>query len=62
MPERAKRETVDLGQYPDLVVIYLGMRVNSLTGFKTLLGFGPKIAAAVYPSHEDGPIPYVARP
>lgn len=47
MPQRPKRETVDLSQYPDLVVIYLGMRVNALTGFKTLLGFGPKISAAV---------------
>ncbi len=47
MAERAKRETVDLSRYPDLVVIYLGMRVNTLTGFKTLLGFGPKISGAV---------------
>ena len=41
------RKTVDLSQYPDLVVIYLGMRVNALTGMKTLLGFGPKISRAV---------------
>jgi len=41
------RKTVDLSQYPDLVVIYLGMRVNALTGMKTLLGFGPKISKAV---------------
>jgi hypothetical protein len=47
MPRPAKRETVDLSQFPDLVVIYLGMRVNTLTGFKTLLGFGPKIASSV---------------
>jgi hypothetical protein len=47
MPQRPRRETVDLSQYPDLVVIYLGMRVNTITGFKTLLGFGPKISAAV---------------
>lgn len=47
MPQRPKRETVDLSGYPDLVVIYLGMRVNALTGFKTLLGFGPRISAAV---------------
>ncbi len=38
------RQTVDLSGYPDLVVIYLGMRVNKLTGIKTLMGFGPKIA------------------
>jgi hypothetical protein len=41
------RKTVDLSQYPDLVVIYLGMRVNALAGIKTLLGFGPKISSAV---------------
>ena len=41
------RETVDLAGFPDLVVIYLGMRVNALTGIKTLLGFGPKIEASV---------------
>jgi hypothetical protein len=40
-----KRQTVDLSAYPDLVVIYLGMRVNVFRGIKTLLGFGPKIAA-----------------
>ena len=47
MSERPKRETVDLSKYPDLVVIYLGMRVNAVRGFKTLLGFGPKISGAV---------------
>ena len=41
------RRTVDLSQYPNLVVIYLGMRVNRLTGLKTLFGFGPKIANSV---------------
>lgn len=43
MRSRVERQTVDLSAYPDLVVIYLGMRVNTLTGIKTLLGFGPKI-------------------
>lgn len=47
MARRPNRETVDLSQYPDLVVIYLGMRVNAITGIKTLLGFGPKISRAV---------------
>jgi hypothetical protein len=28
-------------------VEYLGMRVNALTGIKTLVGFGPKISQAV---------------
>lgn len=41
------RETIDLSAYPDLVVVYLGMRVNVLSGIATLLGFGPKIASAV---------------
>lgn len=39
--------TVDLSGYPDLVMILLGMRVNRMTGMKTLLGFGPKINASV---------------
>jgi hypothetical protein len=41
------RRTVVLSDYPDLVVIYLGMRVNALTGLKTLIGFGPKIDQAI---------------
>jgi hypothetical protein len=41
------RTTVDLSQYPDLVVIYLGMRAKSLRGFKTLMSFGPKIRKSV---------------
>lgn len=47
MKTQVNRQTVDLSAYPDLVVIYLGMRVNALSGLKTLLGFGPKIAKAV---------------
>jgi hypothetical protein len=47
MTVRPKRQTVNLAQYPDLVIIYLGMRVNTLTGIKTLAGFGPKISDAV---------------
>jgi hypothetical protein len=46
MPTNVERRTVDLSQYPDLVVIYLGMYVNRLTGLKTLFGFGPKISAS----------------
>ena len=45
--KKVERRTVDLSEYPDLVVIYLGMRVNTLTGLKTLLGFGPQISQAV---------------
>jgi fumigallin biosynthesis monooxygenase-like protein len=47
MAGAVKRITVDLTGYPDLVVVYLGMRVNMLTGLKTLLGFGPKIQNSV---------------
>jgi hypothetical protein len=42
-----ERRTVDLSAYPDLVVIYLGMRVRSLRGARTLFGFGPAISKAV---------------
>jgi len=44
---KVERQTVDLSAYPDLVVIYLGMRVNAWIGLKTLFGFGPKIKNAV---------------
>lgn len=47
MAKTIDRRTVDLSNFPDLVVIYLGMRVNTLTGLKTLVGFGPRIAHSV---------------
>jgi hypothetical protein len=47
MKSRVNRRTVDLSAFPDLVVIYVGMRVNAFTGIKTLLGFGPKISRSV---------------
>jgi Domain of unknown function (DUF4188) len=46
MTTKVNRRTVDPSQYPDLVVVYLGMRVNRITGLKTLFGFGPKISAS----------------
>ena len=46
MHTRVERRTVDLSGFPDLVVIYLGMRVNRVTGIKTLFGFGPRISAS----------------
>ncbi len=46
MPTKANRRTVDLSAHPDLIVIYLGMRVNPLTGIKMLVGFGQKISAS----------------
>jgi Monooxygenase af470-like len=53
MKPKVNRRTVDLSGYPNLVVIYLGMRVNTLTGLKTLLGFGPQISKSVE-AHPDG--------
>jgi hypothetical protein len=41
------RTTVDLSAYPDLVVIYLGMRVEEPRGLDTLMTLGPQIDAAV---------------
>jgi hypothetical protein len=38
-----ERRTVDLSAYPDLVVIYLGMRVNALYGLKVIMGLRPGI-------------------
>jgi len=44
---RVDRRTVDLSAYPDLTVIYLGLRVNAFTGIKKALGLGPQIAKSV---------------
>ena len=41
------RTTVDLSDYPDLVVIYLGMRVEEPRGIETLKRLRPQIDAAV---------------
>jgi hypothetical protein len=42
-PVEVDRQTVDLTQYPNLVVIYLGMRVRRPRGMLRLLGLGPQI-------------------
>lgn len=47
MKTKVTRQTIDLSAYPDLVVIYLGMRVQSLRGLWTLLKIGPQINRAV---------------
>ena len=47
MAKKVERITVDLADYPDLVVIYLGMRVRSLRGIVTIISFGPQISKAV---------------
>ena len=46
-----RRSTVDLGDHPDLVVIYLGIRVLTLRGLPTLRRIGNEIehAAAAKP-------------
>ena len=41
------RATIDLSGYPDLIAIYLGMRVQSFKGLKTLFGVGPLINQSV---------------
>jgi hypothetical protein len=40
---RVERQTVDLTAYPDLVIIYLGMRVRRPRGVLRLFGIGPQI-------------------
>jgi hypothetical protein len=40
---RVDRQAVDLTGFPDLVVVYLGMRVRRPRGMLTLLGIGPQI-------------------
>jgi len=47
MPTRVSRQTVDLSAYPDLIVVYLGMRVNHLYGIRTFFSFGRQIAQSV---------------
>ena len=42
-----KRTMADLSAYPDLVVIFLGMRVEEPRGLETLQTLGPQIQAAV---------------
>ena len=40
---RVERVTVDLSDYPDLVVVYLGMRVRQPRGLRYLFRLGPQI-------------------
>ena len=46
MKSTVRRQAVDLSAYPDLVVVYLGMRINAWAGIKTVLGIGPQIERA----------------
>jgi hypothetical protein len=43
---KVERRTVDLSAYPDMVVIYLGMRVNAWFGLKRLFRLGPQISSS----------------
>jgi Domain of unknown function (DUF4188) len=47
MAARVTRETVDLSGYPDLIVIYLGMRVRSPRGLRKFLALGREIRQSV---------------
>ena len=46
MAVAVNRTTVDLSAYPDLVVIYLGLRVQSLRGLVSAFKLGPQIQAS----------------
>jgi hypothetical protein len=46
MATSVNRQTVDLRAWPDLVVVYLGMKVNAFAGIRTALGLGPQIQRA----------------
>lgn len=47
------RRTVDLTAYPEMVVMYLGMRVNKLSGIPTVLRFAKRVDASLA-EHPDG--------
>ena len=47
MSPRVQRETVDLSGYPDLIVIYLGMRVRRPRGLRKFLALGREIRQSV---------------
>jgi len=41
--KKPDRQTVDLSDYPEMVVVYLGMRVRRPRGLLRLIGLGPQI-------------------
>ena len=53
-----ERRTVDLSGYPDLVVMYLGMRPRSLRGFQSMGKLRKQILASVasQPSGVEGSV------
>jgi hypothetical protein len=44
---RQERMTVNLDDYPDLIVIYLGMRSHGLRGLRRMFSLGPLIQKSV---------------
>jgi hypothetical protein len=50
---RVERQTVDLSGFPDLVVVYLGMRVRRPLGLLRVLGIGPQVQKS-WKEHPDG--------
>jgi len=48
MKREATRRTVDLSGYPDLVVVYLGMRANVLTGEDAVRPLAPLYTGRPY--------------
>ncbi len=44
---KVSRHSADLSAYPDLVVIYLGIRARSLRGVFSIIKLGPQIQASV---------------
>jgi hypothetical protein len=51
---KTPRVLADLADYPDLIVIYLGMRVNSPRGFPTLMKFSPPVMQKALTPNPDG--------
>jgi hypothetical protein len=52
--DKPRRKTADLSQYPDLVVINLGMRVDEQRAYEprqTARGRGPQRRTAVAPAN-----------
>ena len=47
MPTRVSWQAADLSGYPDLLVRYLGMRVNHLHRIRTFFSLGRKISQSV---------------
>ena len=44
---KTERVTVDLTKYPELVIVYLGMRVNRWGGLRRVIKLGPQINGSV---------------